>query len=220
MTRRILAKLGLAAFLMLASALPARAAYIDVTALSGVNLSFNATEVGGTIDFNFNSLNLVSTANGQLVLPAVSATFPDLIITTNTVTQTGNIYTFVPSFNFTQYGVVDFNGVVFDYIIGFGSATGNLLTLSGTVFVDPSSPSQTFTNGINTYDVSAFDNPATFGITFSDQSGNLINSLTTGNGTFDGTASFSQFIVPEPSSVVLLGMGGLLTVVARRRRKA
>jgi len=220
MTRRFLAKITLAALVLVGSALPARAAYIDVNALSGVNLGFTATESGGTIDFSFTSLNLVSTVNGMNVLPAVSATFPDLIITTNTVTQMGNIYTFVPSFNFTQYGVVDFNGVVFDYILGFGSATGNLLTLSGTVFVDPASPSQTFTNGVNTYDVSAFDTPATFGITFSDQTGNLIPSLVSGNGTFNGTASFSQFTTPEPSSVVLLGMGGILTVVARRRRKA
>jgi hypothetical protein len=222
MTRRLLAKLVLAAFMMTVTALPARAALITVTALSGVNLSFTATEMAGTIDFTFDSANLVSKANGSTISPPVPATFPDLILTTGPVTPITpppNVG-FTPAFNITSYGIEDFSGVVFDYIIALGTTNGNDLALTGTVFLDPASPSTTFTNGINTYDVSAFMTPAQFGFTFTDQTGNLINMLTSGDGSINGTANFSQFTTPEPSSIVLLGVGGLLSVVARRRRKA
>lgn len=222
MTRRILTKLGLAAFLLAVTALPAKADYIVVNSLSGVNLGFTATEVGGTIDFTFTSLNLVSTINGNTVLPPLNATFPDLILTTGPVfatTPPPNVG-FNPSFNLTQYGIADMTGVVQDYILALGTTLGNILSLDGTVFVDPFSPATTYVANGNTYDFSLFENPAPFFFTFSASVGSIIDTLNAGNGTFSGTASFSQFVVPEPSSVLLLGIGGVVSVVARRRRKA
>jgi hypothetical protein len=237
MTRRILAKLGLAVLVLSAAALPARADYIVATSLSGVNLSYTATETAGNIDITFDSTSLVTKVNAipgvpgsGLVIPAVTAVFPDLGVTPGTLTPDANGgYTFDNQnvVTFSYYITDNFGNVVqFDYLLIPGTLEGNTLQLTGAIFVDPGSPNTTFSNGtatpINTYDVSGFELPAvaTFGITFTDDSGQMANALLTGNGAFGGTANFSQFIVPEPSSVTLLGIGGLLTVALRRRRKA
>jgi hypothetical protein len=224
MTRRLLAKLGLAALMLTATALPARAALITVTGMTGVNLTFTATVSSGTIDFTFDTTSEITKANGTPVLPTVPAIFPDLSLTTGPVTPfppPPNV-SFTPSFNFTQFTIVDGFGdtVILDYLIAVGQTKDNLLNLTGTAFVDPFSPNTSFTNGVNTYDLTAFLNPVMFGFTFTDESGNLVNAISTGNGNFDGGATFALLGTPEPSSVVLLGVGGLLTVVARRRRKA
>lgn len=226
MTRRILTKLGLVAFLMVVTALPARAGVIPVTSFSGVNLGFTATEavIGGisVIDFSFTSTNAVTVVNGNVVSP-VNATFPDLFLIPGTVSPIippPNVG-FNPAGNTSQYAVMDFSGVVFDYSIGLGTTNGNNLSLVGDVFIDPASPATSVTVGSTTYDFSPFLNPAPYFFTFSASVGNIIATLEAGQGSFVGTASFSQMVLPEPASIVLLGIGGVVTLVGgRRRRKA
>jgi len=232
MTRRILAKLALAFCVVAVTALPARAAIIPVNSLSGVNLSFSATEVGGVIDVTFDSINLVSKVNGAVISP-LNATFSDLILVTGPVTPITpppNVG-FNPAPIVNQYGVANFGGVVFDYIISLGTTNSNNLSLTGVVFLDPASPASTFFDVVsgNTYDFSAFyagppgpsgNGPGSFFMSLNADTGDIIGTLNAGNGFFSGSASFSQLLVPEPSSMVLLGIGGLVSVVARRRRKA
>jgi len=232
MTRRILAKVALAVCMAVVAALPAQAATIQVTALDGVNLSYTATEVGGVIDVNFNSLNLVSKVNGNVIVP-LNATFSDLILVTGPVTAIPpppNVM-FNPAPVVNQYGIATLGGVVFDYVIGLGTTNSNNLSLTGVVFLDPASPASSFFDVVsgNTYDFSAFyagppgpsgSGPGQFFMSLNASVGDIIATLNAGNGTFAGSASFSQLLVPEPSSMVLLGIGGLVSVVARRRRKA
>lgn len=225
MTRRILTRLGLVAFLIVATGLPARAGTTNVNSLSGVNFGFTATEavVGGLseIDFKFTSTNVVSAINGSNV-SGVTATFPDLFLlpgTVSPVTPPPNVG-FKPAANTTQYAVTNFGQVVFDYSIAEGTTNGNNLSLVGTVFIDPSSPATSATVGGTTYDFSAFLTPAPFFFTFSASLGDIIATLNAGAGSFTGSASFSQNIVPEPASLTLLGVTGVVTLALRRRRKA
>lgn len=246
MTHRFLAKLALAVCIMAGTALPARAALITVTSLDGVNLSYTTSVFsdgagGAILDVTFNSLNLVSKVNGNTIIP-LNATFTDLVMDTGpifSVAPPPNVG-FNPSANNSQYGIADFSGVVFDYQIGLGTTNSNNLSLTGIAFLDPSSPSSTYfdSGSGNTYDFSPFyagppgptgSGPGEFFMSLNASTGDIIASLTAAAadpnagdqfGSFSGSASFSQLLTPEPSSMVLLGIGGVVTFVARRRRKA
>jgi hypothetical protein len=94
--------------------------------------------------------------------------------------------------------------------------------MTGTLALDPASGT-TFTQGATTYNFSPFQNFTSFTLSLGtqDATGVLIyDVLKSGNGTFSGTGQFDQFITPtpEPASIMLLGIGGVLTIVLRRRK--
>jgi hypothetical protein len=174
-------------------------------------------------------LNLVTKINGSVISPTLSSTFAQLTLSPTQLTDDipGLSGHFVPNLNTTQYGITTLTppgapNVVFDYSISFGQASANGLTMTGIVALDAASAT-TFTQNSTTYDFSAFQSFATFTLSLGaqDATGVLVyNTLKSGNGTFSGTGQFDQFVtaVPEPASIALLGIGGVLAVVARKRK--
>jgi hypothetical protein len=226
MRRRILAKLGLAAFLVVVTALPARAGTTIVNKVDGVNFQYTATDTNGVLSIGFtNPFNFVTQINDGLV-PQIPAEFAQLTLSPTKLTDDipGLSGHFTPNLNSTKYGITSLSppgapNVVFDYTISFGQVAANGMTLTGTVALDPAS-ALTFTTGGTTYDFSNFQTFSLFTLSLGtqDASGTLIyNTLKSGNGTFTGSAQFDQ-VVPEPSSMVLAGVCGLATVWVRRRR--
>jgi hypothetical protein len=226
MRRRVLAKLGLAAFLVVATALPAMAGTTKVDKLDGVNFQYTATDTNGVLTVGFtNPFNFVTQVNNGLI-PQIPAEFAQLTLSPTQLTDDipGLSGHFVPNLNTTKYGITSLSppgapNVVFDYQISFGQVSANGMTLTGTVALDPAS-ALTFTSNGTTYDFSDFKTFSTFTLSLGTQDPTgvlLYNTLKSGNGTFQGTAQFDQF-VPEPSSMVLAGVCGLATVWVRRRR--
>ncbi len=230
MNLRVWAKLGLAAFLLALTTLPARAGLVTVNRVDGVNFSYTAVDTGGVLTVTFDPASMVTKINGSIISPTLPATFAQLTLTTKPTIDDipGLSLHFFPPLNSTQYGISALSppasNVVFNYSIAGGQNFANGLTLTGSVQLAAGSGT-TFTEGGTTYDFSPFLNSAfyTLSLGTQDTTGTLMHDvLAAGNGTFSGTGQFDQFVsvVPEPASVVLLGIGGVVTVVARRRRKA
>jgi hypothetical protein len=249
MTRSNLAKLGLAALLLAATALPARAGLVTVNEFDGTNLNYTATvtTIAGVtfIDIDFttdNSNNLITRVNHAAISPKLFSMWTgvggvgDFVETIQTpVTPNGaggvDFGLQVGSLGTVggNIGVQDTTGAVLNDQFGSGSTTGAALTegvtLSGTIRIDtvnfPGNPTS-YTQGSTTYDFSPFADPnqTSFIVTLN-SADDLLGAFTSGNGTFAGTASFTAVatVVPEPSSALLLCMGGLVAGVARRRRK-
>jgi hypothetical protein len=232
MTRRSLAKFGLAAMLLGLAALPARANLVTVNQVDGVNFSYTAVDTNNTLVVTFDPSSLVTKINGSVISPTLAATFAQLTLSPVVTTDItpGLSSQFFPNFTpntpgLPGYGISDLTSasVLFDYGITSGLVNGDGLTMTGAVALDPTGAT-TFTQGSTTYDFSNFNNFTFFTLSLGtqDATGTLIyNTLLAGNGTFSGTGQFDQFVatVPEPSSVLLLGIGGIVTVLGRRRRK-
>jgi len=225
---RTLTKFGLAALVLAAASLPARAAFVSVNKIDGVNFSYTAVDTNGVLTVTFDATSLVTKINNALVTPPLPATFAQLTLTTKPTFDDipGLSLHFFPPLNSTQFGIPTLanTSVVFDYSIAGGQVFANGLTLTGTAQLDPSGAT-TFTSGGNTYDFSAFTNPGFFTLSLGTQDTNptlIYDVLKSGNGTFSGTGQFDAqvSVVPEPSSVLLLGIGGIVTVLSRRFRKA
>jgi len=229
MTRRTLAKLGLAALLAAVGALPARAGTTSVDKIDGVNFQYTATDVNGVLTVKFtNPGSFVTQINGSLVTQ-IPTQFSQLTLSPTFLTNDipGLSGHFIPNLNTSQLGLTSLSppsspNVVFDYNIAFGEAVANGLTLTGAVALDPASATQLTANG-TTYDFSKFGNFTTFTLSLGtqDPTGLLIyNTLSSGNGTFSGTGQFDlASTVPEPTSIVLVGICGLATVATRRRKQ-
>jgi hypothetical protein len=228
MTRSSLAKFALATLAVAAAALPARAD-LQVFKVDGVNFQYTAVDTGGVLKVTFTDPGSFVTQINNVVTP-IAAVFAQLtlsptLLTPDVTPGTGH---FAPDVNQTQYGVTSLTppgapNVVFDYTISFGQVANNGLTMTGAVALDPASAT-TLTVGSTTYDFSAFANfvPFTLSLGTQDTTGTLVfDTLTSGNGTFIGTGQFDQAapVVPEPASVLLLGIGGVMTAVVGRRRK-
>jgi hypothetical protein len=230
MTSRILAKIGLAAFLVAATALPARAGTTTVDKLDGVNFQYKATDVNGVLSVAFtNPASFVTQINNTLIAP-IPATFATLTMSPTKLTDDipGLSGHFTPNLNTTQFGLTSLTpagapNVVFDYSISFGQAAANGLSLTGAVALDPASAT-TLTVGTTTYDFSRFATFTNFTLSLGTQDLNdptlLYDVLKSGNGTFEGTGQFdaAAAVVPEPTSIVLFGISGLVGVLARRRK--
>jgi hypothetical protein len=229
MASRMLAKHGLAAFLVVAAAFPARAGATLVNKLDGVNFQYSATDTNGVLVVSFtNPFSFVTQVNNSLV-PQIPTTFGQLTLSPTLLTDDlpGLSGHFTPNLNTTQFGLTSLTppgspNVVFDYAISFGQAAANGLTLTGAVALDPASAT-TLTVGADTYNFSLFSNFNNFTLSLGSQdaTGTLIyDTLKSGNGSFTGTGEFDAAValVPEPTSIVLAGVCGLVTVFTRRRK--
>jgi hypothetical protein len=219
---------GLAACLAVAAALPARAGTTSVNKVDGVNFQYQATDTNGTLVVNFtNPFSFVTQVNNTLV-PQMPATFAQLTLSPTKLTDDlpGLSGHFTPNFNTTQYAISSPTPggapIVFDYSIAFGQAAANGLTLTGAVALDPSSATS-LTVGTTTYDFSPFENFSNFTLSLGTQGGTdptlLYDVLKSGKGSFGGTGQFDQAaIVPEPTTVMLAGIAGVVGLLVRRRK--
>jgi hypothetical protein len=223
-------KIGFVALLLGVTTLSARASIITANALDGVNFSYTAVDTNGVLAVTFDPSSLVTKVNGSIISPTLPSTFAQLTLSPTQLTDDipGLSGHFTPNLNSTKYGITSLTppgapNVVFDYTITFGQVAANGLTMTGAVDLDSASAT-TFTQGSTTYDFSPFQTVATYTLSLGTQDGTgvlIYNTLKSGNGTFSGTGQFDQFTppVPEPASMgLLLGIGGLITIAARRRR--
>jgi hypothetical protein len=223
-------KFSLAAFLLAATTLSAHAGVVSVNQVDGVNFSYTAVDTKGTLVITFDTASSVTKVNGSLISPTLPATFAQMTLSPSILTDDipGLSGHFTPNLNLTKYGISSLTppgapNVVFDYEISFGQVSANGLTMAGAIALDPASGT-TFTQGGTTYDFSPFQSFTNFTLSLGtqDATGTLMyDVLKSGNGTFSGTGQFDQFAPPasgpEPASIALLGIGGLLAIARRRK---
>ena len=200
---------------------------ISVNKVDGVNFSYTATDVNGTLTVTFDATSMVTQINGSPV--SINATFAQLTLNSTQLTDDipGLSGHFTPNLNSTQYGITSLTppgapNVVFNYGISFGQAAADGLTLTGSIRLAAGSAT-TFTQGSTTYDFSEFANPDSFTLSLGtqDQTGTLLyNILHSGNGTFSGTGQFDQSAptVPDTGTTAAL-LGFSLVGLAFLRRK-
>lgn len=222
-------KFSFAASLLAVTTISAHAAILSVNQVDGVNFSYTAVDTNGVLTVTFDPASSVTKIDGSLVSPTLPAVFGQLTLSPTQLTDDipGLSGHFIPNLNLTRYGISSLTpagapNVVFDYSISFGQVSANGLTMAGVIALDPAS-STTFTQGATTYDFSPFQTFTSFTLSLGtqDTTGTLIyDDLKSGNGTFSGTGQFDQFTtpVPEPASLALLGIVGVPTLVARRRK--
>ena len=215
--------------------LSARAISVNVNQVDGVNFSYTATDVNGTLTITFDAASMVTQINSSLV-PTFPATFAQLTLSPTSLTDDtpGVSGHFTPNLNSTQYGITSLTpptapNIVFNYGISFGQAAHNGLTLNGSIGLASGSGTM-FTEGSSTYDFSAFANPGNFTLTLGTTDPNnpndntlLYNVLKSGNGTFTGTGQFDQTAAPSPAvpdsgtTAALLGFSLIGLAFLRRK---
>jgi hypothetical protein len=234
MKTRTRTKMGLALLLALAAALPTRAGTTNVNSFDGVNFDYTATDTNGVLVVTFvNPTNYVTKVNGTglSLTNAIPSAFAQLTLSPTLLTTTvpGISGFFTPNVNETQFGLTSLSppsspNVVFDYTISFGTASANSLSLAGALALDPASATTVTQNG-TTYDFSDFTNFSNFTLSLGTQSSSdptaIYDILSSGNGTFSGTGQFdaAAAVIPEPTSIVLVGVCGMAVVAMRRRKE-
>jgi len=248
MTRNLV-KLGVAAMLLAAAAMPAQAGMVNE--FNGVNFNYTMT-VGGNfsmnsmpnaaIDVTFTTANMVTAINNN---PAVlNVAFADLFSTLTSITapdSNGNVQIGTNPSPGGTLGIQDFSGVVFDYnsVVGQTSnqtVLGNTtytLTLGGSINIDTGlTNGTTLTIGATTYDFSPFLPPDLGSFTLQlNSSQNIIADLqaaaaeppgSTTTYTFSGSGAFvaDVTVIPEPASITLLGIGSVMASAMVRRRRS
>jgi hypothetical protein len=229
METRTRVKLGLAALLLVVAALPARAGSTLVEKADGVNFQYSAVDTNGvlTVTFTNQSSNFVTLINNNLITPPIPAVFAQLTLSPTLLTDDipGLSGHFIPNLNTTQFGLTSLTppgspNVVFDYTISFGQVAANGLTMTGVAALDPASAT-TLTFGSTTYDFRDFSTFGPFTLSLGTQDASnptlIYDVLKSGNGSFVGTGQFNV-AVPEPTSIMLVGVCGLAIVAVRRRK--
>jgi len=185
--------------------------------------SFSLTSTGGgsfTIDYS-NAL-LTTINNSAIPTGSIEATLPASAphqVTSAVTTGIFTSYTITqPAPNLKEFGTGPgaIQTAILEYELSTGSAVNpGFLNLSGTIFAVPSPFLQTTATGSTIYDFSAYANGATITRTYTSVGADFAAVIANG-GTISGTGAFSDAVVPEPSSMALLGIGMSCLIAARR----
>jgi hypothetical protein len=182
-----------AVLVFLSQGMAARAEFIDLHNL-GTGILLNASAPGITVNFNTGSANpLVSTAN-RFGVDSGGTNVPDLL-------DGGNGFAESIAFLFQQPNLVLDSVLISEFE---GDDSGAIL-IKGH-------PSVSLANGLNPLNLSISQSSANF---ISWQGPNSPNA---GRGfSVDG---FNVHVVPEPSTLTLLGLGGIGLLMGRRSRSS
>jgi hypothetical protein len=126
----------------------------------------------------------------------------------------GTPYDFDPDSYTVSLTIFDGVGLAtFDMVLnGFEVPQPNTATISGTVELDSN------TSALDMSNFSAANGGGFITFSLNMPSGNFENILTNG-GTSTGSGSFSISNIPEPSTLVLAGIGAICSLVVTRRRR-
>lgn len=195
-----------------------------ITAIDGINGGFQLHSPGAGVS-NVATIHFESSFTTQLNHQLIAFT-PTYIIdvsinTLGTAVTGGTQYLFNPlSYPSGQ-------------IIHFGSGDATFDLTGATAFVPTLAPNTMILQGtlqlmsnLSSHDLSPFLDPnSTFTFTLNSTLGGIDGLIAGGShpskDSFTGSASFSECVTPEPSSLVLLGMGslGMVGYVWRRRNR-